>query len=93
MFAKKRKNDKLDQSKCTRCTVGSVGTNPEKIRVIVQLDNNYDFDTELYDTIEEINNKLNSDAEFITIGDLVLKRESIVSVIKILEEDKGGNKA
>ncbi|KIN80949.1 hypothetical protein [Clostridium botulinum] len=62
-------------------------------KIYIGLESREDFETYSYDTVEEINNKLNSDAEFITIGDLVLKRESIVIVMKILEEDKGGNKA
>lgn len=51
-------------------------------KIYIELENREDFETYSYDTVEEINNKLNSDAEFITIGDLVLKRKSIVSIEK-----------
>lgn len=34
------------------------------------------------ETISEINEKLNSLSEFITIGDLIIKRTSVISVFK-----------
>ncbi|MFV3013571.1 hypothetical protein ACLD43_17540 [Clostridium botulinum] len=64
-----------------------------KTRVIIGLDNNHDFDTYSYETVQEINEKLKSDSDFITIGDLVLKRESIESIWKTTEEYRGGTKA
>lgn len=86
MFVKKRKNAKVDQSDAVR----SVGTNQGiKTGMIIELDNNHDSHTYSYDTVQEINQKLNSDLEFITIGDLVLKRKSIISVMKTEEKYKG----
>lgn len=40
------------------------------------------------DTTQEINIKLNSDKEFITIGNVVVKRESVIQVIKTDKEFK-----
>ncbi|KEI75888.1 hypothetical protein [Clostridium botulinum] len=64
-----------------------------KTKVIIELNNCRDFETYSYDTVQEINKKLKSDSDFITIGDLVLKRESIESIWKTTEEYKGGTKA
>ncbi|MBY6965314.1 hypothetical protein [Clostridium botulinum] len=64
-----------------------------KTKVIIELNNGRDFETYSYDTVQEINKGLNSDSDFITIGDLVLKRESIESIWKTSEEYKGGTKA
>ncbi|MFR1378454.1 MAG: hypothetical protein ACLSTJ_05805 [Clostridium neonatale] len=38
------------------------------------------------DTIQEINEKLNSDKEFITIGNIVIKRKLVMEVIKTDKE-------
>lgn len=62
-----------------------------KTKVIIGLNTSHDFGTYSYDTVQEINEKLNSDSDFITIGDLVLKRKSIESIWKTSEEYKGGN--
>ncbi|EHN17036.1 hypothetical protein [Clostridium sporogenes] len=64
-----------------------------KTKVIIELNSGRDFDTYSYDTVQEINEKLNSDSDFITIGDLVLKCESIESIWKTTEEYRGGTKA
>ncbi|MBY6877916.1 hypothetical protein [Clostridium botulinum] len=64
-----------------------------KTKVIIELNNGRDFETYSYDTVQEINEKLKSDSDFITVGDLVLKRESIESIWKTSEEYKGGTKA
>ena len=40
------------------------------------------------DTTQEINMKLNSDKDFITIGNVVVKRESVIQVIKTDKEFK-----
>lgn len=40
------------------------------------------------DTIQEINAKLNSNKEFITIGNVTVKRESVIQVIKTDKEFK-----
>ncbi len=60
-----------------------------KTKVIIELNNGRDFETYSYDTVQEINEKLNSDLDFITIGEFVFKRESIENIWKTTEEYKG----
>ncbi|NFM56627.1 hypothetical protein FDB98_06580 [Clostridium botulinum] len=59
-----------------------------KNKIYIELENRDIFETYSEDTVQEINYKLNSKEEFITIGGLVLKREPIVSVEKEENKDK-----
>ncbi|NHL37733.1 hypothetical protein FDE95_14215 [Clostridium botulinum] len=59
-----------------------------KNKIYIELENSDIFETYSEDTVQEINYKLNSKEEFITIGGLVLKREPIVSVEKEENKDK-----
>ncbi|MBO0571868.1 hypothetical protein FDF50_08225 [Clostridium botulinum] len=59
-----------------------------KNKIYIELENKDIFETYSEDTVQEINYKLNSKEEFITIGGLVLKREPIVSVEKEENKDK-----
>lgn len=59
-----------------------------KNKIYIELENRDIFETYSEDTVQEINYKLNSKEEFITIGGLVLKREPIASVEKEENKDK-----
>ncbi|MCW6085525.1 MULTISPECIES: hypothetical protein [Clostridium] len=73
-------------SKLSGNTLEASGKNKNKI--YIELENRDIFETYSEDTVQEINYKLNSKEEFITIGGLVLKREPIVSVEKEENKDK-----
>ncbi|WP_061342978.1 hypothetical protein [Clostridium botulinum] len=55
----------------------------EKTKVIIIIENIGVVDTISDETVDEINSKLNSNKEFITIGNLNVKRKSVISVSEL----------
>ena len=68
--------------------VDTEGNIHERINIVVETESRGDFDTYTWNTIAEINQMLNSNMDFINIGDIVVKRESVVGVYKIEEQSK-----
>ncbi|AIY82199.1 hypothetical protein U728_3753 (plasmid) [Clostridium botulinum 202F] len=55
----------------------------ERTKIFITLENKEFIDTFSDETIDEINSKLNSNKEFITIGNLNVKRKSVISVSEL----------
>ena len=68
--------------------VDTEGNIHERIRVVVETECKEDFATYTWNTMSEINQMLNSNKDFISIGDIVVRCKSIVSVYKIEEKPK-----
>ena len=68
--------------------IDTEGNIHERIRVVIETECTDNFDTYTWNTIAEINQMLNSNMGFINIGDIIVKRESVVGVYKIEEQSK-----
>lgn len=79
---------KKAQEMCKNRVIDTEGNIHERIRVVVETECRGDFDTYTWNTIAEIKQMLNSNMDFINIGDIVVKRESVVGVYKIEEQSK-----
>lgn len=66
--------------------VDTEGNIHERIKVMVQTGFNDGFDTYTWNTMLEINQMLNSNMDFINIGDIAIRRKSIIGVYKIEEK-------
>lgn len=67
--------------------VDTEGNSREEIKVAIDMINEEYFNTKTYLTIREINQSLNSDMDFINIGNVIVKRESVVDVYKVEEKE------
>ncbi|WP_061342964.1 hypothetical protein [Clostridium botulinum] len=77
---------KLELAKLNFGTLNGIQVNinekREKTKIFITLENSEYIDTLSDETIDEINLKLNSSEEFIRIGNLNVKRKSVISVLK-----------
>ncbi len=77
---------KLELAKFNFGTLNGIQVNinekRERRKIFITLENSEYIDTFTDETIDEINLKLNSSEEFIRIGNLNVKRKSVISVLK-----------